>query len=292
LRADRERTLFFTRTHNRHPAILPVAIRTRDGWRTGATVDVSLGGMFVHTEPAERANQVIQLRIELPGGQKIEPMAYVRQVAVCEGEHPGAPGLGVELFALSEAARALWVEYIRTLRAQPRIDTCTELPKLPKATRPAAPAVVPAPPPAAPAGGPRLGTAGARPPAVAEPRPQPAAGVSAPTAVQRPVFITIAPPTTGRLENLLRRVQTASAVQVQWRGSCTQGQTVRFAIIHPVTDAELAVAAVIERVTPAASGGLVTIAARFDALAGDDRARLIAFAAISGLSGVPGRSST
>ncbi len=249
--------MLFTRSHTRHPVALTVSCRTSDGWRPGVTWDVSLDGLFIRTPPSEAINQVVQLRIELPGGQRIEPMARVRQVALRVVDHPGAPGIGVELFALSGAARQTWEAFVRTLRDRPPVDACTEVPP-PRAPQPA-------PPPAKPVRTVPL------PPADDPP--------------QRPLFLTFVPPSLERLEDLVRRILQAGELQLQWRGACTAGQGIRLAIVHPVTDAEVAVEAHIERVVP---GAPATLTARFSRISPAERARLTEFAAGFGASR-PGR---
>lgn len=229
------------------------------------TADVSLAGLFIRTVPTEVVGQVIQLRVELPGGQRLEMMGHVRQVARLPGQHPAGAGIGVELFAASGAALQAWERFVLTLRPPPPqvADSGgfkgprTHAP-LPDGLRPPQPIVAP-----------QHRVSSSR-----TPRPLAAPPTTPPP--PRPIFLTLAPVNTEKLESLVRRVEEGATVQAQWRGPVQVGQALRVALVHPLTDGEFAVAATVEQFVGV---GNVTLTLRFAALGAEDRARLLAFAA-------------
>lgn len=105
------------RTFTRHPVAICVWFKTVKGWEELWTVDVSRVGRFVRCDHPVPELRALQMRVELPGGKVIELVARVRRPALTVEEHPLAPGMGLEFFAMAREVSQDWHAFVTSLRS-------------------------------------------------------------------------------------------------------------------------------------------------------------------------------
>ena len=274
------------RSYTRHPIALRVWVKNGAHWTEATSIDASRGGVFVQTPEPAKAGLALPTRIELPTGQVVELLSRVRQSVADTEEHPLGPGMGLESFAISREARAAWEAFVASLR-QRRLDPgyaensqvlrdqlpskavrdtlrkMRESGELVSASLPARPTVPSMITPAVsidPAD-----TAPAAPPAVQ------------PGSLRRSAHVAIHPTDRGRLQAVTDRVLRSSTLFLRTRSACEAGQPVRVVLVHPETDAELPVAATVERVVTDDDGTFAGVQARFLPMDSPARALFDAF---------------
>lgn len=298
------------RVFSRYPVRLRVWLRTGAAWDEGLSADASKTGLFVRTTWVVRMEQVVQMRIELPDRVVLEAMGRVSRVAATELDHPQAPGLGIEFFAIAGTVQAQWEAFLGQLRSRTSAvsdyaDDATELLEAPllearEALRraresgqfrmPTGQTRAPAPDSGAVAAWAAHSHGEARrtptpavamPPAVEMPPEEP---VALPPRPLRPSQITaVHPTTTEKLQQLADRVTARELVFLRTKPGRQPGDQLRVALVHPLTDAELTVGAVVQSLVTDADGEEVGVQARFDALSEAERCNLVAYVN----SGVP-----
>ena len=92
----------------RVPRSFPVQYRDRGQAVVCSTKNISKGGLFIESPTSPEDDEVIEIRIEVPGGTIEGRARVVHQVP--EPRNPGASGFGVEFVELSEEGRSRLAE--------------------------------------------------------------------------------------------------------------------------------------------------------------------------------------
>ncbi|HET8725676.1 MAG TPA: PilZ domain-containing protein [Anaeromyxobacteraceae bacterium] len=79
--------------------------------------DVSFRGLFLRTDDPPPLRQLVQLRLRLPPGNEELAVHAMAVFAVAPGAGDGAPGVGVQLYALGDEARQRWERFVRWVAA-------------------------------------------------------------------------------------------------------------------------------------------------------------------------------
>jgi Tfp pilus assembly protein PilZ len=82
------------------------------------TEDVSLRGVFVHTDSPPSMRQLVRVEVTLPSGAKLTLNAMVVFVLPVANEYRRPPGVGLQLYGVGREQEALWQSFIRELAAQ------------------------------------------------------------------------------------------------------------------------------------------------------------------------------
>lgn len=96
----------------RHPVVLRVQVRMREGWRDGVVFDASRGGIFLQIDPVVPQASIVQLRIGLPNGHVIDAMAEVRSSIPDASIDPRGPGIGVRFMTMSASDKRQWEHFL------------------------------------------------------------------------------------------------------------------------------------------------------------------------------------
>lgn len=87
---------------------LPVLLKSKSGHKHLISANISRTGLFIRSDkpPAER--QLIQLSVDLGDQGVLDVVGMVVHCFAPGDPHPEAPGMGVEYFAMSKAAKKTW----------------------------------------------------------------------------------------------------------------------------------------------------------------------------------------
>lgn len=110
----------------RHPVVLRVQVRTREGWREGVVFDASRGGVFLQFDNPLPEGSVAQLRLGLPDGTSLEAMAEVRRSIADAAMDPRGPGIGVRFLSMAPADQTRWNSFLPDPGG--RIDAASQMP--------------------------------------------------------------------------------------------------------------------------------------------------------------------
>lgn len=80
--------------------------------------DVSLRGLFVHTDSPPALRQLVRVEPVLPSGAKLSLNAMVVFVLPAGNPHKRPPGVGLQLYGLGGQPEAAWHAFIREVAAQ------------------------------------------------------------------------------------------------------------------------------------------------------------------------------
>lgn len=243
------------RIYTRHPITLSVQVRTLQGWQELQTADVSRVGLFVRTPAPSSVGQAVQLRIALPSGKTMELMAQVRQVAKDSTEHVLGPGMGLQFFAVAKEVADEWNAFITSLRPAPTDHSYAENSQTLRDRLP--------------------------PQEVRDMlrKMRESGELRQPASNSRPLFVTITPSTVERLAAVASRAEKASNLFLRVTVPAEEGQRVRVALVHPLTDVEVTLGAVVRRVVTADVGEVAGVQAQFDVMDPSSLARLASFLA-------------
>ncbi len=275
----------YNRLFARHPITLEVEMRDGPEWVKLVTTDVSRQGVGLRTNRPAGLDRIVQLRVNLPQGERFEAMGRVRRVARHQADGSPTSGMGVEFFSMSEKDRDLWDTFIFDLvkRSQPAASGYVENSQLLRDALPpeqmrqlmrrmrlegdplprgqAGPAASSA----------AAAEAGARRAGPEEPVVMPAA--------PPPRFVSIRPGSIERLGDLAVRCRDAATIFARTATVCVVGQPIDVAIIHPETDAEFILHGRVERLVTATDGAYAGIQVRLPKLGGSGRTAFERFVA-------------
>ncbi len=103
------------RRHRRLPVHIPVVLTTAKSEEVLLTDDVSFSGIFVRTDHARPARQLVQVRLVLPTTQRELAVAAGVVHVIAQGSHARRIcGMGLRFRALDVEARGLWDAFIHT----------------------------------------------------------------------------------------------------------------------------------------------------------------------------------
>src|SRR5262249_13509269 len=124
------------RKSQRHRCRLPVDLSLHGRVRRMYTFDVSRHGLFVETPEIVRERFLVQTSIQLPDG----PLNATSSVSRRVGPEASVQGLGLQLFAISLAAKERWDRFVHSLggdvpSAPKGPDAASFLVKLPSLAR-------------------------------------------------------------------------------------------------------------------------------------------------------------
>ncbi len=273
------------RLFTRHPIMLEVTVRDGDAWTKLVTADISRRGVYLCTERPAALNRIVQLRMALPDGGRIEVMGRVRRTAKDKTEDPLGAGMGIEFFALSDKDRDLWDEYIfeQRRRGQAAGNDFAETSQIlrdavaPKELRDLLQAMRLAGDLRDPESG---GTpaAGATSAPVAGPTSGAAAtdsGAKAAAPAQTKTrTVSVRPGNADRLAQLAERCRAASTIFLRTAVPFAHRQALDIALVHPESDAEFLLRGSAERVVTADDGTYAGVQVRLPQL---DAAQRVAF---------------
>lgn len=100
----------------RLPAVLGVGKRSLSTF----TEDVSLRGLFVHTDSPPAMRQLVRVEVTLPSGTAVPVNAMVVFVIPPDNPHRRQPGVGLQLYGVGGAQEAAWQAFIRELAERQR----------------------------------------------------------------------------------------------------------------------------------------------------------------------------
>lgn len=106
------------RRASRYPIEVPVTIAAAGVVQKTTTRDVSYGGIFAITERPPQISQLTRLQVELGDGQVLETHAIPVFTVGSDNEQGDPPGCGLKFYAMSEATRQRWVEFVDEARAR------------------------------------------------------------------------------------------------------------------------------------------------------------------------------
>lgn len=98
----------------RVPVVLAIGRRSL----SSVTQDVSLRGMFVHTDSPPALRQLVRVDVMLPGDAKLSLNAMIVFVLPAHNEHRRPPGVGLQLYGVGREAESVWQAFIRDVAAQ------------------------------------------------------------------------------------------------------------------------------------------------------------------------------
>lgn len=298
------RKRFFTR----HPIALQVEIKGGDGWQSVQTSDVSRRGLFMRMNFPPPINRVMQIRVDLPDKSRLEAMVQVRRVIPPEDAGPLGPGAGVEFFSMADANWRMWDDFVLSLagesRAAPQDQALPDWkrsesgpvppppivddPDVPIDTTPRfsptkgsgknVPTFVvadgePHPDVQAIAIAPSVSASHQSAPSSAPAAPQPARHDSTtPGGAMPTVRLTVRLRSVEELPMLVKVIEKRKRLPLRTRLQCTAGQPAQVAIVHPGSDVEHHVPAIVKRAAPADDASLWSVLVSFDLSADDLRA--------------------
>lgn len=207
------------RRHDRFYADLPVEVRAGSRRIESHTVDVSYGGLFLCSEDPPPLRQLVTLKImtlERPGGLEVMAMP----VFIDRRGTAGCPGFGVKLFGLDPDTRKSWETTVARIRTQP--DT----------------RVVPH----------RPDGAGAPPPEVATPSPEPDEAYREPTWMQVLPEFVVRLRTADDLRSFRFKDLSRGRVYVRTDRVLEEGSHVEVRVIHPIHDAVFVIGGIMDKV--------------------------------------------
>lgn len=113
------------RRHDRFVVRLPVELAVGKKTSSGETVDVSFGGLFVHTSGPPPLRQLVKVGLRLP--PKDTPISLMAMAVFVE-EDSGRPdrGVGLQLFGLDPSSRERWETFVKHVRTLPRVEKVSE----------------------------------------------------------------------------------------------------------------------------------------------------------------------
>jgi len=119
----------------RYRVRIPVSLAIGKRTMSSVSQDVSLRGLFVHTDSPPSLRQLVRVDVTLPGDVKLSLNAMVVFVMPPRNDHRRPPGVGLQLYGIGREAEAVWQAFIRDLAAQhPEADRHAV--ELPPATAP------------------------------------------------------------------------------------------------------------------------------------------------------------
>lgn len=111
------------RRAERQLAAIPVMLRRRSADAQLVTADVSRTGVYIVTDSPPPERELLRLSLELPDGRPLDVIGVVaRTEGRPDGENAegadGAPGMGIDFFALDKEDRHRWERYVRQLEEE------------------------------------------------------------------------------------------------------------------------------------------------------------------------------
>jgi hypothetical protein len=285
------------RVFTRHNVELRIWVQPGNTWSEYTTADVSRAGFWVKCEDPPRVGAALQVRVELPGGDTLQMLTRVRRSALTIEDHPLAPGMSLEFIVIAPDVKDRWDAYIRMLKAlkppeenlhEGSQDLRQKLPpkhvmnmlrKMREAGELRSASEIDA---AHLTGFQQWAsrttnvTRDTGPLPVARDTVDPRGPT--PVAIRRPAIVTVQPRDAGRLMQVIARVDRGQSLFLRTLSPCELGQRLRVVLVHPETDIEFTVPAVVERVVDGEEGMYAGVQARFESLADDVRRRLKSFA--------------
>lgn len=102
----------------RHRARLPVVLTSGKRSLQTMTEDVSLRGLFVHTDSPPALRQLVKVEVTVPSGDKLTLNAMVVFVLPPANAHRRPPGVGLQLYGVGREQEATWQAFLRELASQ------------------------------------------------------------------------------------------------------------------------------------------------------------------------------
>jgi len=102
----------------RYSVSLPVRIRLKRSTVEMLTSEVSRHGVFVRSDDPIPVRHLVQLTLTLPDSKIVEVMGMVARIVRPGEDEPSGPGMGIDFFAMSAAAKTHWAEFIYRLRQE------------------------------------------------------------------------------------------------------------------------------------------------------------------------------
>lgn len=112
--ADQER-----RKYTRYDCALQVALQGAGKVIELNTANVSHHGAFIITDSPPDLRSLVKLSFHVPGGELVDIMAMVAHHTSLTTEEGELPGMGVNFFAMSGAAKTQWETFVSRLRSDP-----------------------------------------------------------------------------------------------------------------------------------------------------------------------------
>lgn len=112
----------------RHRVRIPVALFVGKRSLPTFSGDVSLRGLFVHTDSPPALRQLVRVEPLLPDGTKLSLNAMVVFVLPASNPHRRPPGVGLQLYGAGGESEATWHAFVRSVAAsQPSTGTTVQI---------------------------------------------------------------------------------------------------------------------------------------------------------------------
>ena len=106
------------RKNERVPISLEVRYATQQGFVSDWIMNLSRGGMFVHSDSPLPVGTVISITLIVPGGQPIEIEGEVKWVVQRSPSAAVIPGMGVKITNISDESRKILEDLVEEAKKQ------------------------------------------------------------------------------------------------------------------------------------------------------------------------------